>query len=1163
MNNIFSRLLISAPNGGGLFLANNGNLLKLDSLDTAGLYNSPKAFLRGVQPQSLWILEDNKCGSEKTDASLHDIHDVLTFQEHHYVVATTNNEIVKFDLQGVEMQRWSYPGEKDSRHINCLAIWNNRLIFSAFGDFHEHRGYKGKTCRAGYVQDLLTGEKIITDLSQPHSLAEFGENLILASSEDNEIREFNHSGKLVRSKKLEGYPRGICIVDDIIYVGLSRSRNIVENGINSAILLALDASELTELGRLELPCNEIYSVIHSSNDELLSEILSKSYSQASTSYEKKLTLQAFEINKLREEKQELDSHKLELESKQSELELFYSELNEELLHTLKTVLNVPESQLETGTAPDSQSQVQAISREALNRVRLEFIALHEELERQRNALETIYRSNSWLVTGPLRRIRRLLANQISSTPKLLTGYSIKLKRFLLAVRYAMSHYGSFSLAARKTLSIFKSEGFAGVRKRASLLLIRNSAQPADNDIAPYTADLYETESAAVEHFEPLVSIIVPNFNHAPYLRERLDSIYAQTYQNFEVILLDDASTDESQKILSEYASHYPEKTRCIFNTNNSGGVFHQWRRGINSAKGELIWIAESDDYCSNNFLAENVRNLKDEAVMLSFARSIFVRGTDNLAIWSTEEYLSEFGIKNWTESFKKSANWLVNHCWSQKNIIPNVSSVVFRNPGNLPLFDDAQWCGMRVCGDWVFYLHLARGGLVAYTTKASNYYRQHEKNTSVSSHRKDIYYVEHEIVAKQLLSLYKIDDQNLILLEKDIQKQWEICRGDQPASRLRDLFDLERAKRDALPRKPNLMMLAYALAAGGGETFPVLLANLLKENGYAVTLLNCHEQPTEEGVRAMLRPDIPLVHLKRIDYAPVVLSDMGIEVVHSHHAWVDLTFAALLQGKPEIAQVVSMHGMYEMLTDHQLSQLMPLMERRINQIVYTAQKNLSPFTPEFIQRKGFTRIDNALPAVPITPVERSALGIPNSAFVLCLVSRGIPEKGWEEAIIAVQRAASETDREIHLIIIGEGPEYDRLAPVNDADNIHFLGFKKNIRDYFACSDMGFIPSRFRGESFPLVLIDCLQSGKPVLASRIGEIEYMLESETGLAGALFDLDDWTIPTDKLSKIICELATQDSELYSNVLSSVAQATQKFDTSLLYSKYDGVYSKALSEN
>ena len=55
--------------------------------------------------------------------------------------------------------------------------------------------------------------------------------------------------------------------------------------------------------------------------------------------------------------------------------------------------------------------------------------------------------------------------------------------------------------------------------------------------------------------KPEVSIIVPNYNHAQFLKQRLESIFNQTYQNFEVILLDDASTDKSVSILEKYSKH--------------------------------------------------------------------------------------------------------------------------------------------------------------------------------------------------------------------------------------------------------------------------------------------------------------------------------------------------------------------------------------------------------------------------------------------------------------------------------------------------------------------------------------------------------------------------------------------------------------------------------
>lgn len=784
-------------------------------------------------------------------------------------------------------------------------------------------------------------------------------------------------------------------------------------------------------------------------------------------------------------------------------------------------------------------------------------------------LQKILRSRSWRYTRPLRIIARKLpkfrSGKSDTRKELKVEHSNKtmgsIRKAIKAATYAKNHYGSYSLAAKKSIAIFKREGLAGIKERAYSLLLRNGHHTLE-PISESTLPTYFTSSTEAP-YQPLVTVIVPNYNHAKYLRKRLDSIYSQTYKNIEVLLLDDMSSDESHEILTEYQQQHKENTRCIFNEKNSGGVFHQWKRGLKLASGELIWIAESDDYCSDNFLEENIRNFRDEAVMLSFSRSAFVRDQDLTETWSTEEYLSELGAELWTQPFKKSAHWLVNNAWGQKNIIPNVSSAVFRNPGDMALFNSPEWYGMRVCGDWIFYLHLVRGGLVSYTTQATNYYRQHTNNTSVSAHAKDIYYQEHALVARHLIECYKLHDGVLTRLADDIQRQWKICRPDQPEDRINEVFDLDQIVKSASERKPNLVMAIYALAAGGGETFPIMLANLFKANGYCVSVLNCGEQPTEPGVRSMLRPDIPLLKLERLEYASAVFSDLGIEVVHSHHAWVDLTLAALLQGVPEVAHVVSMHGMYEMMTEHQLDSILPLMDRQISKIVYTAEKNLAPFSDDFMNRKGFTRIDNAIPDVPVNPIDRKELGISPGAFVLCLVSRGIPEKGWSEAIEAVTAAQSMTDREIHLIIIGEGDEYDRLAPNNAHENIHFLGFKSNIRDYYSASDMGFIPSRFKGESFPLVLIDCLQTGTPVLASNIGEIHYMLEADDGLAGALFDLEEWEIPVGCLSSMIANLATPSTGLYSNALSRVPAAARKFDPELLYSKYSAVYSSAIQQS
>ena len=110
---------------------------------------------------------------------------------------------------------------------------------------------------------------------------------------------------------------------------------------------------------------------------------------------------------------------------------------------------------------------------------------------------------------------------------------------------------------------------------------------------------------------PTVSVIVPNYNHARYLPQRIDSILNQTYQDFELILLDDRSSDNSRKVIEGYAKH--EKVRVYFNEQNSGSPFRQWDKGINLARGKYIWVAESDDFAHETLLETLVPILEQQA----------------------------------------------------------------------------------------------------------------------------------------------------------------------------------------------------------------------------------------------------------------------------------------------------------------------------------------------------------------------------------------------------------------------------------------------------------------------------------------------------------------------------------------------------------------------
>ncbi|MGL4332344.1 MAG: glycosyltransferase family 2 protein, partial [Bacteroidales bacterium] len=128
----------------------------------------------------------------------------------------------------------------------------------------------------------------------------------------------------------------------------------------------------------------------------------------------------------------------------------------------------------------------------------------------------------------------------------------------------------------------------------------------------------------------MVSVIIPNYNHAKYLNERIDSIINQTFQDFEIIILDDKSSDESKIIIEHYRDH-PKVSHIVINKQNSGSPFIQWKKGIDLAKGDLIWIAESDDCAAPTFLEECVNHLVNNTdTVFCFSESFFVDENSNI-----------------------------------------------------------------------------------------------------------------------------------------------------------------------------------------------------------------------------------------------------------------------------------------------------------------------------------------------------------------------------------------------------------------------------------------------------------------------------------------------------------------------------------------------------
>jgi glycosyltransferase involved in cell wall biosynthesis len=217
---------------------------------------------------------------------------------------------------------------------------------------------------------------------------------------------------------------------------------------------------------------------------------------------------------------------------------------------------------------------------------------------------------------------------------------------------------------------------------------------------------------------PVVSVILPNFNHASYLKRRIDSILNQTYRDFELIILDDCSFDQSKDVIENYR-HHPMVTGIYYNERNTGSTFIQWDKGIQLAKGEYIWIAESDDYCEQTFLSELITPLiADSNLVIAFCQSLFVT-PDEKIINKTEA----------TDLIKKiSGEEFLKKYMLGSNAIANVSMAVFRK--NTILSISPEYRKYKYCGDWFFYASMCLKGSIFISCKYLNYYLRHENSVT-------------------------------------------------------------------------------------------------------------------------------------------------------------------------------------------------------------------------------------------------------------------------------------------------------------------------------------------------------------------------------------------------------------------------------------------------
>lgn len=296
---------------------------------------------------------------------------------------------------------------------------------------------------------------------------------------------------------------------------------------------------------------------------------------------------------------------------------------------------------------------------------------------------------------------------------------------------------------------------------------------------------------------PLVSVIIPNYNHARYLGERIESVLQQTYQNFEVIILDDCSPDggASKTVIEQYREH-PHVSNIIYNEENSGSTFKQWEKGISLAKGELVWIAESDDKCLPTLLDKLVGQfVKDENLALAFCKTVAF--DDN----GKEERLDPIPL---SKSKTFGSTEFISHHMIHGCPIINASACLFKK--EIALRIDKLYNEFRGAGDRMFWTEISEFGDVAVVNEWLNYMRLHQSNSTkkynhdgtnqredkrVLDYIHDKGYISAKIYQELKHHYVKIHIFEMLTdkdLKKDLYAEWEFNKWNQFCLRLEAWF---------------------------------------------------------------------------------------------------------------------------------------------------------------------------------------------------------------------------------------------------------------------------------------------------------------------------------------------------------------------------------------
>ena len=258
--------------------------------------------------------------------------------------------------------------------------------------------------------------------------------------------------------------------------------------------------------------------------------------------------------------------------------------------------------------------------------------------------------------------------------------------------------------------------------------------------------------------DPPISVLLPVFNGDQFLAEAIESVISQSFTDWEMIIVNDGSTDDTANVIARYLKD--KRIRYFVNATNRGYAY-TCNRGFNLCKGKYIALQDADDVSTQHRLRLEFGALEsNDKCKIAFSRIHYINSQGALGkMWG--------GVRN--SSPVLSHNEYFRKLYTQGNFVPNPSVMIRNCSDDKPKYRE----DLDVCNDFEFHLRMLHDHDFYYLSQPLVFVRRDDDHTTMTSNREKNFFFE-KVILKDIRKIYMTSEKNPIT-----RRMYNACMSNQ------------------------------------------------------------------------------------------------------------------------------------------------------------------------------------------------------------------------------------------------------------------------------------------------------------------------------------------------------------------------------------------------